>query len=226
MKFAIKVFLSVTLSLATVVQVNAASVTIGWPDMTARSVDTWNGGGYGSSIDLMVARASGYPWATYRGFIEFDLQSWYNLGIDSSKINFITLDLHMRSGQSGLLFKVYSMQTAYEDGVIEVNSGQYYSQQTLLYNNLTAGSNNSIDVTSGVLPDINNAHAYSGIVLTLADEWTNGQNFTWEGDREEDGPERPLITIDYDEPVIPEPTSVILVLTGLAGLIRRFRKVV
>ncbi|MEW6535556.1 MAG: hypothetical protein AB1454_08025 [Candidatus Auribacterota bacterium] len=158
--------------------VNGASLTIS--SSLAQSVYYYSGNYGVRDIDLNATRIQNYPYTTYRGIVQFNAQAWYNLGIDESRITGVTLQLSRKSNQGSPTYQVWSMKTANENGSIAANSSYYNSAETLVADNV-AYTTSSMTVTSGVLGDLTASRQYTGLVLRLKDETTNGRAVAWDG---------------------------------------------
>ncbi|MCP5462822.1 MAG: hypothetical protein H7A34_06585 [bacterium] len=217
-------FITVCICLIVAANGYAASLNITGPDVTASSAAYIYYGGsgwtYGTNQDFFPGHWNN-P-GTMRAFAEFNLQSWYDLGLPSSAISSITFSAKYTGAENASDVSLYYM-TNDEDGT--VNTGDYNAGVTYITTFSLAQYNPYLtsDVTPYILPDIDATQQWSGLSLRLAVE--SGYSVVYFGGESYPNDQQPILTIEYNEPVtVPEPLTLILTAISVLGLASRKMK--
>ncbi|MDV7390523.1 hypothetical protein RZS08_04175, partial [Arthrospira platensis SPKY1] len=99
------------------------------------------------------------------GFAEFNLQPWYDLNLNTSKINSIEFIATYQGDLFEGVIAVHDMLTR-EDGTFGANLADFNASLSLIQGNITKSSYNPeliVDVKSAILADIDASQQWTGI---------------------------------------------------------------
>ncbi|MEW6534394.1 MAG: PEP-CTERM sorting domain-containing protein [Candidatus Auribacterota bacterium] len=173
-----------------------------------------------NSTDYMFAGNT----ENYRGFVEFNLQPWYDkaneLSLNKTSIISVIFDTPSGGTANTPVIGLYAMDEN-ETGSISGTNPYNTSVQPIntSINKATILSGIYQNITSFFVADITNEQQYTGYTIRNQSGSVNGAFFT-----------DAVLRITYDDtPVVqeipvPEPASFILLGTAVLGVIKRLRK--
>ncbi len=198
-------------------QSDAATVTLYGVDNTVYSVSVNYEGGYQFANDIFKVTYNFYSGTHYRGFAEFNLQELYDQGITAASIESVVFYIGNTFHRENYPYVDLYAMTDYEDGTSSNYTQTFANPGTEIYNNVYYLTH-TYDVTEYLKDDLENMNQYSGYAMKLTSE-SGLQQAHWYDDSIQ------LIITYSDEPpvVVPEPTSILMLIASIVGL--KFRKV-